>query len=612
MAEGMRGQAGDSRQRAEKIDVEKAKADRAVWDLVPGHDLIPEVDLPIFHSLFLDGTHCVPPRTPLYMNFWEGFVGHGTKYNNYELSLPTCWGWEWRYKDGAYYVSFNPVRDEGIKSQREAVFREKIRPFIEDFDGIWGKWKEELSARIAQLKATMKIERAGGLKSFRPIEELVRGLTTLSNVDLLHLHWDFVAANHRMGEIHFLGLQTCYSAWILLEQMTKKRFGITDKQPEFQDMMRGFSHKVYDVDEELWGFANLAQEMGLRNVFFENEAAAVIPQLMQTAKGKGWLEKLGDFLDVEGWRMPTLLDFVEACWIESPVTVIGIIKSMMGSDFNLREKRKGLAAKRQAAVDAMLGRVSEGEKELWRGMITLAQKAGIFSEEHNYYIEMLHHALYRMGYKEMGRRLAQAGTVDQPDDILMMNLDEIEAVLINPEINDLRWITKRRRAAYEEWLNNSKGGEWRTPVYTDRPGGLMEAVEKDMLPSLDPIAIKVIIGEFPEKKPEELKADLVGLCGSPGVAEGIAFVANSENEADKMEKGQILVCPATAAPWIPIFNRVSACVTDRGGTLSHAAVVGREYGIPVVINTFVATTTIKTGQRIRVDANIGAVYILDK
>lgn len=132
-----------------------------------------------------------------------------------------------------------------------------------------------------------------------------------------------------------------------------------------------------------------------------------------------------------------------------------------------------------------------------------------------------------------------------------------------------------------------------------------------MLPSLDPIAIKIIIGELPEITAKELEADLVGLCGSPGIAEGIAFVANSESEAEKMEEGQILVCPATAAPWIPLFNRIKACVTDRGGTLSHAAVVGREYGIPVVINTFEGTTKIKTGQRIRVDADRGAIYILD-
>lgn len=602
----------EMRKRAEGIDIKRAKAEEAIWDMVPGHDLIPEVDIPIFHSLFLDGTHCMPPRTPLYMNYWEGFVGHGCKYDNYELQLPTCWGWEWRYREGAFYVAFNPVRDEETKRKREALFRERIRPYIEDFDGIWGRWKEELISRLDTLKEKMKIERLGGLKSFGTREEILKGLSSLSNVDLLHLHWDFLEANHRMGEIHFLGMQTSYSAWILLEQMTKQKFNINDKQPEFQDMMRGFGHKIYEVDEELWRLGDLAKKMGLEKIFMENESEDVIPKLMQSAKGKEWLEKFGDFLDVEGWRMPTLLDFVEPSWIEHPATVIDLIRGLMGISYDLKDKRKELEAKRKVAVENMLKEVPEEEKELWEGMIRLAQKAGVFSEEHNYYIEMLHHALYRVGYLEMGRRLAEAGTIDRPDDILMLNPEEIESVMINPEINDLRWITRRRRAAYEEWLKKAEKGEWREPVYTDRPGGLQEAVEKDMIPSLDPIGIKIIIGELPEVSAKELEADLVGLCGSPGFAEGIAFVAMSEKDTENMEDGQILVCSATAAPWTPVFNRIKACVTDRGGTLSHAAVVGREYGIPVVINTFEATQKIKTGQRIRVDADKGAVFILDK
>jgi pyruvate,water dikinase len=57
---------------------------------------------------------------------------------------------------------------------------------------------------------------------------------------------------------------------------------------------------------------------------------------------------------------------------------------------------------------------------------------------------------------------------------------------------------------------------------------------------------------------------------------------------------------------------VKAVVSDRGGTLSHTAIVGREYGLPTLVNTFTATSTIKTGQKIKVDATEGTLYILDK
>jgi phosphoenolpyruvate synthase/pyruvate phosphate dikinase len=84
------------------------------------------------------------------------------------------------------------------------------------------------------------------------------------------------------------------------------------------------------------------------------------------------------------------------------------------------------------------------------------------------------------------------------------------------------------------------------------------------------------------------------------------------SELDQVQKGDILVCPGTNPAWTPIFGLVKAVVSDRGGTLSHTAIVGREYGLPTLVNTFTATTAIKTGQMIRVDATEGALYILDK
>jgi len=78
----------------------------------------------------------------------------------------------------------------------------------------------------------------------------------------------------------------------------------------------------------------------------------------------------------------------------------------------------------------------------------------------------------------------------------------------------------------------------------------------------------------------------------------------------EVQPGDILVAPSTSGPWTAVFSLVKAVVIDRGGTLSHAAIVGREYGIPVITNVIEGTTKIKTGQRIKVDANVGAVYIL--
>lgn len=73
----------------------------------------------------------------------------------------------------------------------------------------------------------------------------------------------------------------------------------------------------------------------------------------------------------------------------------------------------------------------------------------------------------------------------------------------------------------------------------------------------------------------------------------------------------MLVCPVTTPAWSALFGRIAAVVTDHGGALSHAAIVAREHGIPAVLGTGVATTTLRTGQRVRVDGTTGTVTVLD-
>jgi pyruvate,water dikinase len=80
-------------------------------------------------------------------------------------------------------------------------------------------------------------------------------------------------------------------------------------------------------------------------------------------------------------------------------------------------------------------------------------------------------------------------------------------------------------------------------------------------------------------------------------------------DAASLLPGEVLVCPTTAPPWTPLFATAAAVVTDTGGILSHCAVVAREYGIPAVVGTGVATQRIRTGQRVTVDGAAGTVTL---
>ena len=91
------------------------------------------------------------------------------------------------------------------------------------------------------------------------------------------------------------------------------------------------------------------------------------------------------------------------------------------------------------------------------------------------------------------------------------------------------------------------------------------------------------------------------------MVEGIARVVRTVDEFDEVRDGDILVCQMTNPAWVVLFTKIGGLVTDTGGTTSHPAVLSREFGIPAVIGTSVATHRIATGDRIRVNGTTGTV-----
>jgi pyruvate,water dikinase len=72
-----------------------------------------------------------------------------------------------------------------------------------------------------------------------------------------------------------------------------------------------------------------------------------------------------------------------------------------------------------------------------------------------------------------------------------------------------------------------------------------------------------------------------------------------------------MVGPMTSATGTPLFGIIAGLITDSGGELSHPVIVSREYGIPAVCGTVLATQKLKTGDRVKIDANKMRVYKLD-
>jgi phosphohistidine swiveling domain-containing protein len=340
-------------------------------------------------------------------------------------------------------------------------------------------------------------------------------------------------------------------------------------------------------------------------VFLKNQAHDIKPKLEGTEKGRAFMKDFAALMNEDGWRMQRMSEINLPSWVEDPTPALVNVKQflMKGGDFNLDEERKKKTVERLAAEKEILAKVSQEQKGWFQQLMRLAQKSGAFSEEHDHYLDLYTHAMMRRSALGLGRRFVKLGAMNDPEDMFFLIPDEVRRAGINPDQFNLRYIVDRRKAEWKEWQ--------KTP---NPPAFLKEGFDMNMamgvlVQSMDPIALKVVVGSMPQVRPE-LKADLYGVCGSPGVAEGTARVIMTEDELHLVQEGDILVAATTSPSWTPVFSIIKGVVVDRGAGLSHAAIVGREYGIPVVMNVFEGTAKIKSGQRIKVDANLGVVFIL--
>lgn len=101
---------------------------------------------------------------------------------------------------------------------------------------------------------------------------------------------------------------------------------------------------------------------------------------------------------------------------------------------------------------------------------------------------------------------------------------------------------------------------------------------------------------------------LKGLAASSGEATGIVRLVFGQADIGKMSEGNILVTPLTNPQLMIAILKASAIVTEIGGTLSHAAIVSREFGIPCVVGAKDATKILKDGMEVTVNGTKGTIH----
>ena len=374
-------------------------------------------------------------------------------------------------------------------------------------------------------------------------------------------------------------------------------FGIDRFSPKFNDLLAGADNKLIETDRELFRLSKKAIELGFQPIFEATPNDKELLSKIEEEKGGGeWVKELRTFLDEYGWRTTGSWTVASPSWVEDPSLTLPSIRQYMGQEtFKVDEARKQLIEKRENAEKELLPRVPKDKKEYFTKLLRSSQWVPIVEEEHVFYCENYQNAILRQIVKEMGLRMARKGSIEDPFDIQYLLPEEIEWRFISG--TSAKKLVDSRKKMVAEWKRPD-------PEFCiGNPEKIMDVLMANPMLRMD-------VGPFPVVRPE-LGADLYATASSPGVVEGEVCVVIDESDFEKFKQDSILVAPITSPSWTPLFNMAKAVITDGGGMLSHAQVVGREHGIPVIAGAKDATAKLKDGMKVRVDGDHGAVYIID-
>jgi phosphohistidine swiveling domain-containing protein len=187
----------------------------------------------------------------------------------------------------------------------------------------------------------------------------------------------------------------------------------------------------------------------------------------------------------------------------------------------------------------------------------------------------------RLAARVIGHELAAAGRLDDPDDVFGLTYDELTAPRLP---DDLRGLAAERAAIRADYLTTDLPERWTGPPQRHSLSA------GDLGPS-----DKRITGE--------------GVGG--GVITGRARVV-VDPATEELEPGEILVCRSTDPGWTSLFHLAGGVAVDMGGTMSHAAIIARELGIPCLTCTLDGTRRVRTGDLVRLDGDAGTLAILER
>jgi pyruvate,water dikinase len=397
---------------------------------------------------------------------------------------------------------------------------------------------------------------------------------------------------HRLWEIHFLLFFPMVFAISRFDELYQDLFG-ADQLAAYA-LLAGFPNKTIESDIALWQLSRQALAVPeVAQVFASAEAPQVLAELSRQTAGKAFIAQLDTYLQQYGRRGDKWSLLAES-WLEEPTPAI---KSLQD---HIRQPQRNLAAELQQVAATREQLVAQARATLqgypqpiiteFETRLRAAQVGYTLKEEHGFWLDFQGIYQARRLCLALGQRLAAQGAIAAPTDLFYLQPDELQE-----SVTDYRPLITARRATEQHFAAIT-------------PPPTLGIAPDDNAPT---DAISLAIGKVMGRPPTPMVGNqLHGIAGSPGQVQGVAKVLHSLADAPKLLPGEILVASMTTPSWAPLFATAAAVVTDGGGVLSHCAIIAREYGIPAVVSTGLATATIQDGQRLAVDGSTGVVVLL--
>lgn len=528
---------------------------------------------------FLD-FHWARGLTPLGMIWNEDGYSWGTQWAAEHMPLPNGRGMAQRIAGTHTYAAVIPVRNKREIAARDKRVRAYLPGFLDRFDLIWRQRRSEIEVGWQSLRA--------------------RDVSALSDEELAVMLGEARSYYRRLFEIHFEMMYPLISNYLGFRGVCRELGVETATVAKF---LQGYETKITETDRALWQLAADARADGVAPLFTATEPHELAAALGRADGGRRWLRRLTDFLDVYGYRTAGTADVALPSWIEDPTPVLGTVAEFLRQErpHDFDAAHAAAVEERETAIDQARGRLTRREQQVFDAGLISVQHANFpwWQDDHNYYIDLRASLPVRWVALELAERL---GT-DRYDDTMFLFWPElVDLAERRRGYYGLSKVVEARRQYFDHWHD-------RRAEMPKVLGAVPDAIDDPLLIEiygLDRGYMDAIRGEAAGIRVSTLR----GIPAARGTARGRARVLREAGDLDKLTAGEILVCESTSASWTLVFSRIAGCVCDSGGALSHAAIVGREYGVPTVTACGVATSTIRDGDDLLVDGAAGTVTIL--